>query len=139
MKIVILIDDQVLIILPNVVQARDDVSRMDREATRARLGDLIAFDSYAFIVHFSPRSLQEISQQASLDRIWYFTFSPRISAAGYAASIFPSLRPEKIRRSWSKLHLFLYFVLQIFFLPLAFVEALAGKGSAVRVLYRKKL
>ena len=90
------------------------------------------------LFHFSCRSLQGVALMASLQRIWCSTFSPRISAAGYAASIFPALRPEKIRLSWSKLHLFLYLVLQIFFLPLALVEALAGKGSAVRVLYGKK-
>ena len=90
------------------------------------------------LFHFSPASLQVISHQASLGTIWCSTFSPRISSAGYVASIFPGLRPETIRLPWSKLHLFLYLGLQMFFLPLALAEALAGKGSAIRVLFRKK-
>jgi 2-polyprenyl-3-methyl-5-hydroxy-6-metoxy-1,4-benzoquinol methylase len=90
------------------------------------------------LFHFSPSSLQEIAHQASLGKIWCSTFSPRIASAGYVASIFPALRPDKIRLSWSKLHLFLYLGLQAFFLPLVLVEALAGKGSAIRVLYKKK-
>lgn len=90
------------------------------------------------LFHYSTSGLQKIAHQASLKRIWHSTFSPRTSAAGYAASISPHLRPEKIRLSWSKLHLILYLGLQMFFLPLALAEALAGKGSAIRVLYRKK-
>ncbi len=91
------------------------------------------------LFHFSPRSLQNVAFKASLQEIWHSTFSPRVSAAGYAASIFPALRPEKIRFSWSKLHLFLYVGLQMFFIPVALIEALAGRGSAVRVLYRKRM
>ncbi len=91
------------------------------------------------LFHFSPKSLQVVALPASLERIWYSTFSPRISAAGYAASILPALRPNKIRLTWSKLHLLLYLGLQLLFLPVAAAEALAGKGSAVRVLYEKKL
>ena len=90
------------------------------------------------LFHFSLSGLQKIADQASLERIWHSTFSPRTSAAGYAASISPNLRPEKIRLSWSTLHLFLYLGLQMFFLPLALAEALAGKGSAIRVLYGNK-
>jgi 2-polyprenyl-3-methyl-5-hydroxy-6-metoxy-1,4-benzoquinol methylase len=90
------------------------------------------------LFHFSPASLQMISHQASLGKIWCSTFSPRISSAGYVASIFPALRPERIRLSWSKLHLFLYLALQMFFLPLALGEAVAGKGSAIRALFQKK-
>jgi SAM-dependent methyltransferase len=90
------------------------------------------------LFHFSPSSLQKIADQASLKRIWHSTFSPRTSAAGYAASISPNLRPDKIRLSWSKLHLFLYLGLQTFFLPLALAEALVGRGSAIRVLYGNK-
>jgi 2-polyprenyl-3-methyl-5-hydroxy-6-metoxy-1,4-benzoquinol methylase len=90
------------------------------------------------LFHFSPASLQEIAHQASLGKIWCSTFSPRISSAGYVASIFPGLRPERIRLSWSKLHLFLYLGLQTFFLPLALTEARAGKGSAIRALFQKK-
>lgn len=67
------------------------------------------------LFHFSPRSLQGVAFQASLERTWCSTFSPRVSAAGYAASICPTLRPETIRLSLSKLRLFLYFGLQIFF------------------------
>jgi 2-polyprenyl-3-methyl-5-hydroxy-6-metoxy-1,4-benzoquinol methylase len=90
------------------------------------------------LFHFTPSGLQKIADKASLKRIWHSTFSPRTSAAGYAASISPNLRPEKIRLSWSKLQLFLYLGLQMLFLPFALGEALAGKGSAIRVLYRKK-
>ena len=91
------------------------------------------------LFHFSPQSLQNMALQASLNEVWSSTFSPRTSAAGYVASLFPVLRPEKIRESWSKLKLFLYLGLQAFFLPLAFIEALAGKGSTIRVLYQKKV
>jgi 2-polyprenyl-3-methyl-5-hydroxy-6-metoxy-1,4-benzoquinol methylase len=87
------------------------------------------------LYHFSLSGLQKIAHQASLERIWHSTFSPRKSAAGYAASISPNLQPDKIRLSWSKLTLFLYLGLQMFFLLLALVEALAGKGSSIRVLY----
>jgi len=90
------------------------------------------------LFHFSLQSLQSVAFMASLQLIWYSTFSPRIAAAGYAASIFPALRPDKLRLSWSKLHLSLYLCLQMLFLPLVFVEALAGKGSSIRALYRKK-
>jgi 2-polyprenyl-3-methyl-5-hydroxy-6-metoxy-1,4-benzoquinol methylase len=90
------------------------------------------------LFHFSPASLQKIAHRAYLERIWYSTFSPRISAAGYVASIWPALRPDKIRLSWSKLLLFVYLFLQMLFMPLVFVEALGGRGSAIRVLYRKK-
>lgn len=90
------------------------------------------------LFHFSPASLQVISHQASLWKIWCSTFSPRISSAGYVVSIFPGLRPERIRLSWSKLLLFFYLFLQTFFLPFALVEASAGKGSAIRVLYGNK-
>ncbi len=90
------------------------------------------------LFHFSPQSIDTIAEKASLERIWLSTFSPRISAAGYVASLFPSLRPEKIRRSWSTMLLFIYLTLQVCFLPLAYAEARAGKGSAVRVLYKKR-
>jgi SAM-dependent methyltransferase len=90
------------------------------------------------LFHFSSASLQGIAHQASLGKVWCSTFSPRISSAGYVSSIFPGLRPERIRLSWSKTHLFLYLALQMFFLPLALLEALAGKGSSIRVLYRNK-
>jgi SAM-dependent methyltransferase len=91
------------------------------------------------LFHFSPASLDEIAHRASLEKIWCSTFSPRISSAGYVASIFPALRPERIRLSWSKPRLFFYLVLQIFFLPFTMIEASIGKGSAIRVLYGKKL
>ena len=91
------------------------------------------------LFHFSPASLQVIAHQASLRKIWCSTFSPRISSAGYVASVFPGLRPERIRLSWSKRLLFLYLFLQTFFLPFALVEASIGKGSAIRVLYGRKL
>jgi len=90
------------------------------------------------LFHFSPNTLQKTAWQASLKMIWHSTFSPRISAAGYPASIFPALRPEQIRRSWSKKSLFLYLSLQIAFLPLALLEAWIGRGSAIRALFTKE-
>ena len=89
------------------------------------------------LFHFSPKSLNRLALQTSFRQIWLSTFSPRVSAAGYVASLCPQLRPEKVRRSLSKLRLFTYLGLQILFLPLSYAEALAGRGSAVRVLYRK--
>ena len=91
------------------------------------------------LFHFSPQSLENMTHQASLEKIWLSTFSPRASAAGYTVSLFPVLRPEKIRKSWSKAKLFLYLGLQTIFLPLAFAEAMAGMGSAIRVIYQKEL
>jgi SAM-dependent methyltransferase len=90
------------------------------------------------LFHFSPRSLDNIAQKASLENVWLSTFSPRISPAGYVASLFPALRPERIRQSWSKPRLFIYLILQAMFLPIAMVEAAVHRGSAIRVVYRKK-
>ncbi|MCK5783759.1 MAG: class I SAM-dependent methyltransferase [Desulfobacterales bacterium] len=90
------------------------------------------------LFHFSPASINKIAIACSLEKVWCSTFSPRISPAGYVASIFPELRPEKIRQSWSKKYLLMYLGLQFLFLPLAYAEAIAGKGSAVRALYKKR-
>jgi SAM-dependent methyltransferase len=90
------------------------------------------------LFHFSPQSLQKIASGAALEKVWLSTFSPRISAAGYAASLFPVLRPERIRKSWSKWKLFAYLGLQMLFLPVAAAEALLGRGSAIRAVYQKK-
>ena len=90
------------------------------------------------LYHFSINALESIAQKLSLEQVWLSTFSPRISAAGYVASAFPGLRPDTIRQSWSKFHLLSYLMLQLFFLPLAWSESLAVKGSSIRVLYRKK-
>lgn len=89
------------------------------------------------LFHFSPGTLQRLARQAHLRMIWLSTFSPRISAAGYPASIFPRLRPEQIRRSWSKKALFLYLSLQTAFFPLALFEAWLGRGSAIRAIFTK--
>lgn len=90
------------------------------------------------LFHFSPHSVDNIALKASLAKDWFSTFSPRISSAGYVASLFPSLRPEKIRLSWSKPWLFIYLLLQVLFLPLAATEAFLGRGSAIRAVYKKK-
>ncbi len=89
------------------------------------------------LFHFSPDSLQAICLRCGLQRVWLSTFSPRVSPAGYVASLFPALRPDSLRRSMSKPLLGLYLGLQLFFLPVAFFESLVGMGSAVRVMYRK--
>lgn len=89
------------------------------------------------LFHFSPNSLQNIAAKCGLKLVWMSTFSPRVSTAGYVASIFPFLRPDRLRRSMSKPLLVLYLGFQIVFLPIAYVESLFGRGSAVRAIYRK--
>jgi SAM-dependent methyltransferase len=90
------------------------------------------------LFHFSPHSLDNMALEAFMEKVWFSTFSPRISSAGYVASLFPALRPERIRQSWSKPKLFIYLILQVLFLPLAAAEALLGRGSAIRAVYKKK-
>lgn len=90
------------------------------------------------LFHFSPESLQKIARNTGLKKVWLSTFSPRVSTAGYVASLFSFLRPDQLRHSMSKPLLILYLVLQIFFFPLAYIESLFGAGSAVRVIYRKR-
>ena len=92
----------------------------------------------AHLFHFSPRSLQKLAREASLDITWHSTFSIRTSAAGYVASIFPALQPTRLRQHWSKFRLLSYLFLQMSFLPLAFGEAMAGKGAVIRALCRRK-
>lgn len=89
------------------------------------------------LFHFFPRTLDMLAASAGLVLLRRSTFSPRISAAGYAASLFPVLRPERLRQSRSTLKMFAYLGLQTLFLPLALAEALAGRGAAVRSVYRK--
>jgi len=88
------------------------------------------------LFHFTPASLQGVMQQCGMERVWASTFSPRISAAGYVASLFPSLQPDKLHRFMSKRMLVLYLGLQIVFYPMAYIDSLWGKGSAVRVIYQ---
>ena len=90
------------------------------------------------LFHFSPDSLQKITQRCGLKQVWFSTFSPRVSPAGYVASIFPFLRPDRLRHSMSKPLLALYLGLQMVFFPVAYVEALFNRGSAVRALYQKR-
>ncbi|MBM9602700.1 class I SAM-dependent methyltransferase [Desulfopila inferna] len=90
------------------------------------------------LYHFSPISLQKIAGKCGLIRAWMSTLSPRVSSAGYVATIFPFLRPERLRFSMSKPLLGLYLGLQVIFLPIAFVESLLGKGSAVRIIFKKE-
>ncbi len=90
------------------------------------------------LYHFTPASLNMVVQQAGLEQEWYSTFSPRISPAGYVASIFPFLRPEKLRRSLSQPLLAFYLLMQCLFLPLAYGEAVVKKGAAVRMICSKK-
>jgi|MTBAKSStandDraft_1061840.scaffolds.fasta_scaffold01656_14 2-polyprenyl-3-methyl-5-hydroxy-6-metoxy-1,4-benzoquinol methylase len=89
------------------------------------------------LYHFSLNSLDLIAKKAGFQREWLSTFSPRISPAGYIASLFPSLRPEKLRCSMSKHLLLLYLFLQVLSLPLAYGEALAKRGGAIRLICRK--
>lgn len=89
------------------------------------------------LFHFSPRSLQGIITELGFDLTWLSTFSPRVSPAGYVASLFPTLRPDRLRQSMSKPLLVIYLGLQMFFLPAAYFESLFGRGSAVRVIYQK--
>lgn len=91
------------------------------------------------LYHFSVASLDLIAEKAGLQRMWLSTFSPRISPAGYVASLFPGLRPEKLRRSMSKPLLAFYLFMQCLVLPLAYGEAIFKKGAAVRVIYKKGL
>lgn len=90
------------------------------------------------LVHFSPATLAGLTAFRGFDTLSESTFSPRGSAAGYAASLVPSLRPERLRRTWSAFGLLFYLALQGAFLPLAFLESLFGKGSCVRVVCRKR-
>lgn len=90
------------------------------------------------LFHFSPDSLQIITQNTDLEKIWLSTFSPRVSAAGYVASLFPFLSPDRLRHSMSKPLLILYLALQFAFFPIAYIESLFGYGSAIRAIYRKK-
>lgn len=88
------------------------------------------------LFHFSPHTFQTIAHKSGLEQVWLSTFSPRVSTAGYVASLFPRLQPKFLRRSMSKLLLLAYLVLQLIFLPVAYIEALWGKGGAIRALYR---
>ncbi len=90
------------------------------------------------LFHFSPASLQKVTKNAGLEAAWLSTFSPRVSAAGYVASLFPFLSPDQLRRSMSKPLLALYLLLQLVFFPFAYTESLFGYGSAVRAISRKK-
>lgn len=90
------------------------------------------------LFHFDPDSIKGITAACGLKPCWCSTFSPRVSPAGYVASIFPFLRPDILRRSMSKSLLAMYLGLQIFFLPVAYIESLFNRGSAVRVIYQKQ-
>ena len=89
------------------------------------------------LYHFSSESLDSVMRAFSLKRIWLSTYSPRISAAGYAASLSPSLQPAQLRRSWSIPRLFLYLILQLSVLPIVYIESLLGRGAALRGIYQK--
>lgn len=88
------------------------------------------------LFHFSPESLSSLTAECALTQVWMSTFSPRVSPAGYVVSLFPFLRPDRLRRSMSKPLLVLYLGLQAIILPVAYVESLFGIGSAVRAIYR---
>jgi len=89
------------------------------------------------LFHFSQETLHSLTKRYGLQQVWLSTFSPRVSCAGYVATLFPFLRPEKLRLSMSKPLLALYLGLQIFFLPVAYMESLLGKGSSLRTIFRK--
>lgn len=89
------------------------------------------------LYHFSPTGLDGIMQQYAMKRVWFSTFSPRTSAAGYAASLRPELQPVRLRQTWSKPKILLYLTLQLLALPLVGIESFLGKGAVVRAMYRK--
>lgn len=89
------------------------------------------------LYHFTPEALDKIMLQFSMEKTWFSTYSPRTSAAGYAASLSPSLQPTQLRHSWSIPMLFLYLTIQILVMPMVYVESLFGKGGVLRAIYRK--
>lgn len=89
------------------------------------------------LYHFTSEALDNIMHQFALERTWLSTYSPRTSAAGYAASLSPSLQPAQLRQSWSLPRLFLYLVIQISAMPIVCFESLLGKGGVLRAIYRK--
>jgi 2-polyprenyl-3-methyl-5-hydroxy-6-metoxy-1,4-benzoquinol methylase len=91
------------------------------------------------LLHFSSQSLRIIALEEHLQMVWSSTFSPRFSAAGYVVSLFPSLRPDNMRKPSTRWKLFPYLCLQMLFLPLAYIESLAGLGASIRVLYRRQV
>lgn len=89
------------------------------------------------LFHFTSEALDKIMHESALERIWLSTYSPRTSAAGYAASLSPSLQPEKLRQSWSMPRLLIYLMIQISVMPIVFFEFLLGKGGVLRAMYQK--
>lgn len=90
------------------------------------------------IHHFTPRALGIAAQGAGLEVVWQSQFSARTSTVGYAASLFPSLRPERLRQGWPAGKIALFLCLQVAFLPLAVLEAWAGRGAVIRSLLAKR-
>jgi len=90
------------------------------------------------LYHFSAEALDTLASRFSLHRIWQSTFSPKTSAAGYAASLSPVLQPANLRKNWSKAMIFIYLGLQVMALPLVGLETVLGRGAVLRVLYQKK-
>ena len=90
------------------------------------------------LYHFSPESLDRIMSTNAMNKIWASTYSPRTSAAGYAASLIPSLQPAKLRQAWSTPKLLIYLILQIAALPLVCAESLMKRGATIRCIYQKK-
>jgi len=90
------------------------------------------------LYHFTVASLTMIAKKAGFRREWYSTFSPRISPAGYIASLFPFLRPEKLRSNMSTPLLLTYLFLQSLVLPLAYGESILKKGAAIRMICSKE-
>lgn len=89
------------------------------------------------LYHFAPNSLDTVLQRYDFRKIWLSTFSPRTSAAGYAASLSPELHPAQLRQTWSKPRIFIYLALQICAIPLVLVETLLGRGAVLRAMYQK--
>lgn len=89
------------------------------------------------LFHFTSEALDKIMHEHDLERIWLSTYSPRTSAAGYAASLSPALQPAQLRRSWSIPKLVLYLLIQISVIPIVYLESLLGKGGVLRAIYQK--
>lgn len=91
------------------------------------------------LFHFSPESLDRLMHQHAMTKIWDSTYSPRTSAAGYAASLSPSLQPDKLRQSWSIPNLLLYLFLQFAALPIVCLESLQGRGGGFALHLSKRV
>lgn len=89
------------------------------------------------LYHYSQAGLDGIMRRYAMKRLWSSTFSPRTSAAGYAASIRPELQPVRLRQTWSKPMILMYLMMQFLALPWVGIETLLGRGAVLRAIYQK--